>query len=73
VPEALTGKYASISPADRRLVSLNACADMLGISRSGAHLLVQAGELEAVRIGRRLLITVTSVDAYIERLRADAS
>ena len=60
---AVTGKYGAISPADRRLVSLNAVADMLGISRSGAHLLIQSGALESVRIGRRLFVTVESLDA----------
>jgi excisionase family DNA binding protein len=66
-----TGKYLSIAPADRRLVGLNACADMLGVSRSKAHLLVQEGEFETVRVGRRLLVIVESIDAYIQRLRSE--
>jgi excisionase family DNA binding protein len=71
IPTGTTGKYASIHPADRRLVGLNGAADMLGLSRAKVHLLVQEGEFETLRIGRRLLITVESIDAFIERLRRD--
>jgi hypothetical protein len=71
IPTGSTGKYDSIHPADRRLVGLDGGADMCAISRSKFHLLVQAGEFDTVRIGRRLLITVESIDAYIARLRAE--
>jgi excisionase family DNA binding protein len=69
VPAGTTGKYESIHPADRRLVGIDGGADMLALSRSKFHQLVQAGEFEVVRIGRRLLVTVESIDAYIERQR----
>jgi hypothetical protein len=68
----VTGKYGAIHPADRRLVGLNGAADMLDLSRSKIHLEVQAGEFDVVRIGRRLLITVDSIDAYIERKRQES-
>ncbi len=71
LPTGTTGKYDSIHPGDRRLVGLDGAADMLALSRSKVHLLIQAGELETVRIGRRLLIPVSEIDAYIERLRRD--
>lgn len=71
IPTGTTGKYDSIHPADRRLVGLNGFGDMLGISRSMAHNLVQRGEVETVRVGRRLLVTVESIDAYIARLRSE--
>ena len=73
VTTGTTGKYESIHPGDRRLVGLNGGADMLGLSRSKFHLLVQAGVFDVVRIGRRLLVTVDSIDAYIERLRREQS
>lgn len=72
-PTGSTGKYTSIHPADRRLVGLDAGADMLGISRAKFHLLVQAGEFETLRIGRRLLVPVESIDAFIVRLRSEAT
>jgi excisionase family DNA binding protein len=69
----VTGKYGAISPADRRLVGLNGAADMLDVSRSKVHLMVQAGDFDTVRVGRRLLITVDSIDAYIARKQAEQS
>jgi excisionase family DNA binding protein len=68
-----TGKYESIHPADRRLVGLDGAADMLALSRSKVHLMVHEGEFDTVRIGRRLLITVESIDTYIERKRYEQS
>jgi excisionase family DNA binding protein len=73
VPTGTTGKYESIHPSDRRLVGLDGGADMLGLSRSKFHQLVQQGDFDVVRIGRRLLVTVSSVDAYIERKRREQS
>ena len=73
IPTGTTGKYDSIHPADRRLVSLGGFGDMLAISRSMAHILVQRGEVETVRVGRRLLVIVESIDAYVQRLRSDQS
>jgi excisionase family DNA binding protein len=62
-----------IAPADRRLVGLNLAAAMLDVSRSKVHLLCQDDELETVRVGRRLLILVDSLDDYIQRQRAEQS
>ena len=54
-----TGRYGTISPEERRLVSLKTAADMLSVSRSGMHIIAdRAGDVDFVRIGRRLLITV---------------
>ena len=61
---------AGIAPEERRLVGLRETGAMLGLSRSSAYNLVQSGELEAVRSGRRLLVVVESIDAYVERLRS---
>jgi excisionase family DNA binding protein len=66
-PKGSTGKYQSIDPSERRLVGLDALADMLGISRSKAHQLVQANEFQILRVGRRQLIVVDSIDDYIAR------
>jgi hypothetical protein len=43
---------------------------MLGVSTRKAWSLVAARELETVREGRRRLVVVASIDAYVERLRA---
>ena len=68
-----TGRYGTISPEERRLVSLKTAADMLSVSRSGMHIIATRGNVDFVRIGRRLLITVESIDRYVERLRSDAT
>jgi len=57
---------------DRRLASIPGTTEILGgISRSRVYELLAAGELEAVKIGSRRLVVVASIDAYVERLRAD--
>jgi hypothetical protein len=71
-PTGSTGKYGVIAPAERRLVSLAGFADMIGVSRSKAHQLAVSGDVETVRVGRRLLVVVSSIDAYVAKLR-DAS
>ena len=68
----VNGKHGPpISPADWRLVGLNLAAAMLDVSRSKVHLMVQAGEFDTVRVGRRLLIVIDSIDDFIERQRQE--
>jgi excisionase family DNA binding protein len=73
IPAGTAGKYLSIDPSEKRLVGLDAGADMLGLSRAKFHQMVQAGDFDMVRIGRRVLVTVASIDAYIARKRAEQS
>jgi hypothetical protein len=42
---------------------------MLGIGRSQVDQLAAHREIEKVKIGRRALVTVASIDAYVQRLR----
>jgi excisionase family DNA binding protein len=48
-----------------------ACAE-IGIGRSKLYQLIQAGEIEAIRLGKRRLVVRESLIAFIERLRAAA-
>ena len=48
-------------------------AHLLGIGRTKAYELIDAGELELVHIGRSALVPTESVHAFVRRLRADAS
>jgi excisionase family DNA binding protein len=54
-----------------RLVDIRTAGKLLGgIGRSHVYELLGIGELESVKIGRRRMVLVDSIDAYIERLRA---
>ncbi len=46
-----------------------ACAG-LGVGRSTLYELAARGEIEIVRVGRRALVPVASIESYVERLRA---
>ncbi len=44
----------------------------LSCGRSTVYKLIESGELETVKMGRRRLVVAESVAAYVERLRAAA-
>jgi excisionase family DNA binding protein len=46
--------------------------EALAISRSTFYVLVAAGELETVKVGSATRTVVSSAEAYVERLRAQA-
>lgn len=51
---------------DMKPVSIDATRTMLGVSRSTVYELLAKGELEAVPIGRRRLIKVSSIDRLVD-------
>lgn len=51
--------------ANRRMYTIGEAASLLGIGRSTAYELVLRSELEATRIGRRLLISRTVLEALL--------
>lgn len=52
-----------------RLVGLVEAGRMLAVGRTTVYRLLRDDQLEGVKIGRRQLVTVESIDAYIARLR----
>ncbi len=50
----------------RRVDDGNRDAEYMGVSRSKAYDLVWSGEIDLYRLGRKLLVSRASVDAYIE-------
>jgi excisionase family DNA binding protein len=42
-------------------VSINAAAKALGVGRSSVYSLIKTGKLEAIKIGRRTLLTTASI------------
>lgn len=45
---------------------------ILGVSRTRVYDLIKSGDLQAVKIGRRTLITHESIEALVARLKAAA-
>lgn len=56
-------------PLPRLLMSVEEAASVLGISRSYAYELVAAGVLIPVRLGRRVLIPISTIHELISRSR----
>lgn len=54
------------------LMSIADCGKALTIGRSKFYQLVAAGELEVVKIGSGTRVVVSSVEAYVDRLRHQA-
>lgn len=65
-------------PADgkpqRQLLPLaEAAYELGGITEREVYKRIDAGDLERVKLGRRSLITRVSIDAFVNRLRAEAA
>ncbi len=54
-------------PAGCRLLSLKAAGDYLSISFWAVRTLIWNGQLASVRMGRRVLVDVRDLDAWIEK------
>lgn len=48
-------------------------AELLGIGRTTLYALIKAGELHMVKIGRRTLVPMDELEAYVDRLKAGAA
>jgi hypothetical protein len=55
-----------------KLVSITDFGAEVGVGRTTAYQLVEAGEVETVYIGARRLVVADSIDNYVERLREKA-
>ena len=61
------------SENDRALYPLKDTAHIIGIGLTKTYELLNSGDLETVRIGRRRLVTADSIKRLIERLRGEAA
>jgi excisionase family DNA binding protein len=65
--ETRIGEVSGAVPADRPLLlSVNAAAKVLGVSRTSLYQMMTAGEIEHVRIGRRVLVARSALVQFIE-------
>lgn len=66
-----TGTPANGGMLARRVHSVPEVASLLGITERFVWTLIKDGDLEAIKIGRRRVVPVESIDAFIERRRED--
>lgn len=65
----------AVAPAavtQRRLHSVEAAAELLGIGRTAAYDEIRLGRLRTVRRGRRRLVPPEWIDEYVELLKREA-
>jgi excisionase family DNA binding protein len=65
----------SIEPTRPLLIPIpDSCAMLGGITRPTLYDLINGGEIDRVKIGKRAFITAASIDAYVERqMKASAA
>jgi excisionase family DNA binding protein len=51
---------------DPLAISVNGAAKALGVGRSSIYSLLNSGKLEAIKIGRRTLLTTASINRLVE-------
>jgi excisionase family DNA binding protein len=71
LPERTTRLLAQ-SPT-RLLHPVSEAAQILGVGRTTLYGLFKAGEIKSVRIGTRTVVPHSELEAYVERLTAEAS
>lgn len=55
---------------DRLTITVAEAASLPGISRSAAYDYIRAGELPAIRMGRRLLVLLKALESMVDRASA---
>lgn len=59
--------HSDNDPAPRELLTVEAAADRLAVSRTTMFALLKSGAIESVQLGRLRRIPATAIDEYIER------
>ena len=55
----------------RLLLTIEECAERLGIGRTLMYALVSSGAVESVRIGRLVRVPTESLPAFVKQLRSE--
>ncbi|HEX6968941.1 MAG TPA: helix-turn-helix domain-containing protein [Micromonosporaceae bacterium] len=67
----MQARDTSVTPAsDRVAFSLDEVAARFGVSTRHVRRLGQRGEMRLVKVGRKVMVLATDLDAYIEHLKA---
>ena len=65
-------RLSGIAPTESITVRIPEAAELLGVGRTKVYALINAREIEAVKIGGSTLVVVASLHALIERGREAA-
>lgn len=57
----------------QQLVTVEAAAESLAVSRTTAYALVRSGRLRSVKIGKSRRVAVADIDAFVESLTERAT
>ena len=62
----MTTKPDQSRPSDRLTYNVEEAALLLGISRNSAYEAVRKGEIPTIRLGRRILVPVSRLEALLD-------
>jgi len=65
-------KKPPAAPISRAAYSVEEAAQALGIGRTYAFQLIKEGALETIKAGRRRLVPVKAIDAFLARMKKGA-
>lgn len=65
----MTRKTPNPTPVKRAAYSVTEAAAALGIGRTYVFQLIKEGALDSLKVGRRRLVPVTEVHAFLARMR----
>lgn len=68
-----TQRVDSLPERTERLLTVADAANFLAISRRQVYVLLERGELPAVRVGTRIRLIPAELTAYLEQHRAEAT
>lgn len=60
-----THEFTAALPADRLTLTVNEVAKLLGLGRSSTYQAVRTGEIPSIKVGRRYLVPVTALRAWL--------
>lgn len=58
---------------EQLVVSVNAAAQTLGLGRTSIYALIKQKRIEAIKIGRRTLLTTASIRRFVEERGANTT
>ena len=54
---------------EKRLLTVEQCANLLGLSRASLYPRLASGEIKSIKLGKLRRIAVEDLEAFVQRLR----